>query len=885
MSNKNNKIEDTLSRRLFAEKIADEIANAHLDPDKENIIFAISGKWGTGKTRLLELINDILLRKGFSTVWFNPWQYSQEDISLKRAFLRTLKKDLNSEVNLDDLYYDRTKTEIDWILLIGIMIILPFLYFIILPKIISDEIFSYLQNFLKSGFGIALLTVLFIPIFLKIISLNKSSARISTAEEFEDKFKQLIEGNNKVVIFIDDLDRCTPKTVKTILDSLRTFLYHSNCSYVITGDHTVIERYAGNELDVQPAFRLRDKNDPDSERIIDEEVTAKKKIEEGRRFLKKLFDVYWRIPLPTPAKFSEFVENEIIKSNIVLSKQDKDEIKNIFIDDRFFGRNPRHVIRFLAALRFALESVQQRLKETEETTNKEELSDLELQNLSVEKDRLKDIIERPALLAKTLLIQELFYLLYEELCRNPSEIITHEREIRKNQPIDQLIIGGKQLKEIFIDKEEIELYANLVNRSPQFTDPNDSILYEAASFFSFSGFTGLPSTIGPDESKFLEYLKNGQLANKLMDSLKTTPSERNKKLVENALNTFDSSQDGNEKGQIILEALKVSKEIDDWANELPQWKEKIYGLPQDGQDKVKNNFIQAVLTKRPDLLDTINTEKPEFINEVWIILETAKNLEKFHRDTKEKIVKLAINGLDSTPPRLKPSELLLNMLDEKDLQKTVITTKIQNDLKDLDTAKSYLEQLKQQGLPNDRIYSIIKEELEKLIPQGINGVDWLVQNEALLSEFGLFDSPRDKIMGSRNQSKFFKKIVQYQQQLKLSEKQKLQLFDSLVKIIKKSSDLNILTDEIVYGFISDKERKKKTFKTLIEIVEDKNEKNIKRESATDLLKQENQLWTELTKEDVSELLKLLKQLRVGKELNKKKKEVLCSWNYEKNKKE
>ena len=887
MSIKKNKIEDTLSRRLFAGKIASEIENTYLDPDKNKIIFAISGKWGTGKTRILELIEDILSKKDFSIIWFNPWKYSQEDISLKRAFLKQVKKSLNSSVDLNDLYFDQTKTEINWDFLKKLTITSLIIGFLIL-MIRGVQDFISLKNFFLTPIGNIVLITLLIPIFLKTFFTNKSSSKISTAEEFEEKFNQLVANNKKVMIFIDDLDRCTPKTVKTILDSLRTFFYHPHCSYVITGDHTVVERYAGEDLHVQPIFRLEDKNNPDSRKIVDEEATAKAQIQEGRRFLKKLFDVYWQIPMPTPAKFKEFVEREIGKSDTSFPTGDRDELKSMLIDDRYFERNPRHVVRFLTALRFSLESVQQKLKETEDLLSKqEEISSEEIQNLKIDKERMEDIVKRPALLAKVLLVQELFYPLYEELSRSPSEIINHERSLRKNQPIHQAIINGKRLDEIFIDKKEIDTYISIINIPPQFTDENDSIRYEAASFFSFSGFTGLPSTIGPDESKFLEYLKTGQLATKLIESLRTTPTERNKKLIENALNAFNSSQDENEKINIILESLKASAEIDDWSYELPQLKEKIYSLSSDGQNRTKNNFIQAVLTKRPDLLDTINTEKPEFINEVWITLDNVKSFEKFHKDTKEKITKLIVNSLDISPPQLKPAELLLQILNETDPQVAPIIVKIKTNLKDLEATKNYLDYLKQQGLSKDsKIYSIIKEQLEGLISQDTNNVYWLVQNETILSEFELFDSLRNKVLDLKDQPEFFKKIIQYLQQLKLSEEQKSQLFDSLIEIIKKSSDLSILIDEFVRGFIVDKEQKKKIFRVLVEITRDNNEKIVKRELTIDLLKQENQLWIELTKEDIGDLLKLLKQLKISKlrELNKKRREVLDSWNYEENKK-
>ncbi len=99
-------IKDNLARKTYAEKIATEIAD-HYDSEekavkdkqkekKENIIFAISAKWGEGKTSLLDLLETPLRQKGFKIIKFNPWKYSQEDITLKRAFLCAIKEQLKS---------------------------------------------------------------------------------------------------------------------------------------------------------------------------------------------------------------------------------------------------------------------------------------------------------------------------------------------------------------------------------------------------------------------------------------------------------------------------------------------------------------------------------------------------------------------------------------------------------------------------------------------------------------------------------------------------------------------------------------------------------------------------------------------------------------------
>ena len=93
-------MKDSFGRDIFAEKIVDEILSKYenefkeykKNPDhkRENIVFAISGKWGEGKTFLLKEIESIAKEKDFKIVSFDPWKYTQEEIAIKRSFLKEL---------------------------------------------------------------------------------------------------------------------------------------------------------------------------------------------------------------------------------------------------------------------------------------------------------------------------------------------------------------------------------------------------------------------------------------------------------------------------------------------------------------------------------------------------------------------------------------------------------------------------------------------------------------------------------------------------------------------------------------------------------------------------------------------------------------------------
>lgn len=860
---------DTLKRKIYADKIAEEI-DAHYRANKEsgrgdNIVFAISGKWGEGKTELLNLLEPKLKEKGFTIIRFNPWQYSHEDISLKRSFLRVVKEKLQAEVDLDDLYYDRTKTIIDWKSfvdpLIKILFVAAFIVFMAVPVIFSfpidwwwNSVAGTLKNIWGSGVGGVILTALILPLLIKTIVVSSRAAQITTAEEFEDKFKELLSGKSKLVIFIDDLDRCTSKTIKTVLDSLRTFFCHSECSYVITGDHTVIERYAAEELNPKK-----------------DEITGKD-IEEGRRFLKKLFDVYWRLPLATPRVFKEFLSDEIKKSGITLNDVQDKNIKNFLLDDGFFERNPRHVKRFITALRFALESVKAQLEELSQsssTANDDE------EDVKDQKKSIQEIIDNPDLLAKILLIQEKLYAAYEKLILYPAEIVNHEKLLRGGGKPEELMIGGKTVLEILgNDKEALKNYVSVINLEPQFTDANNSTIYDPTNFLAFSGATGLPSLKGPDETNFPQYIKAGQLVERLGSNLEAVPKEKRERFAQRALQIFDeSTTTEQEKLNVISESLKEAAFLDEWASKLEQWKQKLFALPAAQQNTLSKDFWTAVLQKSPNLLSKTKTEKPQYFELLWPALELLEET-KLHPNTKPELEKLLKDSIGAQPLNLKGVKIYLDKFGSN-----VLEEELKAKLIDPQTARLYFEHCQTLNDPEGKIAKIVLLKIKSFIEDFAN-IDWVVQNRDFLKSINLFSNVKNKLAQWSKDQKQILKIASIKDALELTEQEKNIVKDQAVELIHKSADLQFIEDSNIQAVL-DKEAKKKIFENLVAILADKDESLEKRKKAAALLNKNNSLWSNIDSNDVYAFLKQTNKLKLGKvaDLKDSPKIIVDSWGY------
>ena len=67
-------------------------------------------------------------------------------------------------------------------------------------------------------------------------------------KEFRKKFAQLIEaaGIEKLVIFVDELDRCSPNTILDTLEAMKIFLFEGKVAFVIGAD----ERHVSYARDI-----------------------------------------------------------------------------------------------------------------------------------------------------------------------------------------------------------------------------------------------------------------------------------------------------------------------------------------------------------------------------------------------------------------------------------------------------------------------------------------------------------------------------------------------------------------------------------------------------------------------------------------------------------
>jgi predicted KAP-like P-loop ATPase len=210
--------QDCLGYRAYVEVLAKICTHADLAP----LTLGIFGPWGSGKTSLMQMVQaQIEATKGESnrkTIWFNAWMYEgreEAQTALIHAILNLVEEGLTLAGEAKQLW-DKLKK--------GASVLK-------LSKVIMKSALTLTPDI--SGFVDAF--------------QEESSEVAETMESFEKDLKRLFElvKVDRIIVFIDDLDRCSSAKVIETFETIKLFLNTPSCTFVIGADADRIKQAVG----------------------------------------------------------------------------------------------------------------------------------------------------------------------------------------------------------------------------------------------------------------------------------------------------------------------------------------------------------------------------------------------------------------------------------------------------------------------------------------------------------------------------------------------------------------------------------------------------------------------------------------------------------------
>jgi len=246
--------------------VADTVAEIIVQAQGRPISIGVSGAWGVGKSSMIKLIRRALEKRAegphseFVFVEFNAWLYQGYDdarAALMEVIVTTLEKEAEERQSGLDKVQELLK-RIDWLraarLTAGSAIALG----LGLPPVgLIGEVSSLVGKLVKGEARQDEITELqrktgelgsMATGFLKPKPDSSPPKEIQAIREFFES--ALAEMKVKLVVLIDDLDRCLPPTTISTLEAIRLFLFLKNTAFVIAADdamikHAVRQHFAG----------------------------------------------------------------------------------------------------------------------------------------------------------------------------------------------------------------------------------------------------------------------------------------------------------------------------------------------------------------------------------------------------------------------------------------------------------------------------------------------------------------------------------------------------------------------------------------------------------------------------------------------------------------
>ena len=273
----------------------------------------IYGEWGTGKTTLMKSIEKDLVTENsqrpnqtFLPIWFNAWKYEREENLASVSLMKTVGYAMANHDKFDQL----SKTIFKGLTIVGKDVMQQIAMQAVAKKReLADEEIDEKMDYLNT--------------------LYRDSVYYEGLDKIKDQMTKIREnGDHRVVIFIDDLDRCSPIKALEVLESIKLFLDIEGFVFVIGLSHKTVTQL------ITQAYKMTGI--------------------QGDDYIKKIIQIPIKIPSWTRESVVDLINNSIVTK--LNSDYTKFLQQNSGMIAKIVGYNPRQLKRFINNVIIAFET-------------------------------------------------------------------------------------------------------------------------------------------------------------------------------------------------------------------------------------------------------------------------------------------------------------------------------------------------------------------------------------------------------------------------------------------------------------------------------------------------------------------------------------------------
>lgn len=344
---------DLLNTSTYVDALVDCVNNA---PYNKTFTIGLFGEWGSGKSSIVKTAIDRIVndakekREKVEAITYDSWKYSGD--SFRRMFLHELRKNLGFEKSelMQRFYTSETRdTKVETkvsgrrIFIISIYAVLALIVIITAGALYGLKAIAP-SAILMLSFGFSLYSFIF-----NTLKVSISKPLLFAPEQFEECYHEILSKAmkrhnwaqsilkwvtggkynkelSKLIIVIDNVDRCQPSVTYSLLSDIKTFLGDSqDVIFIVPVDVDALRKH-----------------------IINNTKETSGQTQDADEFLRKIFNVSIWIKAFQNDEMYDFTQKLNLRYSLGLNPS------SVSVISREYATNPRRIIQLLNNLSIEL---------------------------------------------------------------------------------------------------------------------------------------------------------------------------------------------------------------------------------------------------------------------------------------------------------------------------------------------------------------------------------------------------------------------------------------------------------------------------------------------------------------------------------------------------